>query len=181
MCAIRIIGGRWRRRKLAVVNIADLRPTPDRVRETLFDWLFPYIEGAQCLDLFAGTGALGIEALSRGAARVTLVEQQATIAKQLKKIMQGLDSTALVLQQADALQWLATPRQKFDIIFLDPPFGQCIIEQCADLLRRNHYLCPSTLVYAESERHWQVPDGWQVIKQSHTRQIDYGLFKLDME
>ena len=119
---IRIIGGQWRGRKLPVPESAGLRPTTDRVRETLFNWLAADLPQARCLDCFAGSGALGIEALSRYAGHVTLVELEPQVARQLTGNLRTLNSSAGQVIQADTLRWLGTPGQPYDIVFIDPPF-----------------------------------------------------------
>src|SRR5699024_11993053 len=120
---VRIIGGQWRGRKIAVNSADDLRPTPDRIRETLFNWLAPRIQGARCLDLFAGTGALGLEALSRGAGHVTFVERDATTAGSLRQALTALDGHAAAVIHGDALNTAVFPQTSYDVIFVDPPFG----------------------------------------------------------
>ncbi|MDX1550554.1 MAG: 16S rRNA (guanine(966)-N(2))-methyltransferase RsmD, partial [Lysobacter spongiicola] len=128
---VRLIGGRWRGSKLPVADIEGLRPTSDRVRETLFNWLMPVLPGARVLDLFAGSGALGLEALSRGAATATLVERDPLLATALAQVAARLPGgEAATVVQADALAWLpAQPRGSFDIAFLDPPFSAGLWEQ----------------------------------------------------
>ena len=125
---IRIIAGKWRGRKLDVIDAPGLRPTPDRIRETLFNWLQHEIVGARCLDLFAGTGALAFEALSRGAVEVTMIEADAKIVAALNKHAATLKSEEHIIQLADAMSWLKQGIKGFDIIFLDPPFSQDHIE-----------------------------------------------------
>src|SRR5512134_933490 len=119
---LRIIGGRWRSRRLRFPPLPGLRPTPDRVRETLFNWLTPVIAGARCLDLFAGSGALGIEALSRGAAAVTFVERHPQAVRGLRANLAQLRAEGARVEQADALLWLRQAPQPFTVVFLNPPF-----------------------------------------------------------
>ncbi len=121
---IRIIGGEWRGRRIAVSAAPDLRPTPDRVRETLFNWLGQRLDGLACLDLFAGSGALGFEAASRGAARVVMVEQDRKALAQLRDSLQLLGARNIALIPGDALAYLERPGERFDVVFLDPPFRQ---------------------------------------------------------
>lgn len=150
---VRIIGGRWKRTPIAVVNAPGLRPTPDRVRETLFNWLGPRIAGARCLDLFAGTGALGLEAASRGAAHVVSVEPHRAAALALRALVERLSAQAIDLRQTDAehaLVALTRAQTQFDLIFLDPPFGQAWLP-CL-LARVRALLAPGGLIYVESER-----------------------------
>jgi len=172
---IRIIGGRWRGRKLPVLDIETLRPTPDRVRETLFNWLQPFIEGAVCLDLFAGTGALGLEAMSRGAIEVVLVENNAAVASQLSGNIESLHATGIRLYRYDALDWLQQNRQKFDIVLLDPPFKQGLIEKCCALMQAQDCLKKNALLYIESEKSVKVPSGLTFKKQGSAGRVRYML------
>lgn len=175
---VRIIGGHWRGRRLPVADVDGLRPTPDRVRETLFNWLQPVIEGAACLDLFAGTGALGLEALSRGAARSILVEQHHLLAKQIEDNLKLLEAQDARLARSDALRWLARNREKFDIVFLDPPFGEGLIDKSCTRLRETGCLKPGALVYMEAERGLAWPAGFEIKKQGLAGQVQYALASL---
>lgn len=175
---IRIIGGSWRGRKLAVAPVAALRPTPDRVRETLFNWLAPYISGAKCLDLFAGTGALGFESLSRGAAAATLLDADPVVIKTLTQHRDTLAAEAATIRCADARAWLAsTPPVPHDIVFVDPPFRQGLV---AEIIAQLHagWLKPHALVYLEAEK---IPileleaGGWQLTRQGRTRHVEFAL------
>ncbi len=154
-----------------------LRPTPDRVRETLFNWLQPTIVGAKCLDLFAGSGALGIEAVSRGAASSVLVEQDRKTSETLRESLKILDTDEIVIHEADALQWIKVADQAFDIIFLDPPFGKSMIEQSMSLLVESECVDEQTLIYVESESVWQPEINVEVIKQAKAGQVNYMLLK----
>lgn len=182
---IRIIGGDWRGRKLPVLDSEGLRPTSDRVRETLFNWLQFDIAGARCLDLFAGTGALGLEALSRGAAEVVFVEYSSKVADQLRLNLETLnaDSRAKVFQ-ADALTWLENGSSEvFDMIFLDPPFHKGLLPEVLEKLFTNGYIDASTFLYIEQEKaeSWpELPENWQVVREKRTSQVVYGLFKKDI-
>ncbi len=150
---LRIIGGEWRSRKLPFVDAPGLRPTPDRIRETLFNWLQSEIHGATCLDMFAGSGSLGFEALSRGAKDVLFVEKNATCAKQLNENLTLLNAEARVLQ-SDALNFLnqlEEPKQAFDIVFLDPPYRQRLIEKSIIYLNIEKLIGSNTLIYLEHE------------------------------
>jgi len=120
---VRIIAGEWRSRLIRFPPAAQLRPTPDRVRETLFNWLGQRLDGLACLDLFAGSGALGFEALSRGARRVVMVERDRTVAAALRESARDLGATGAEIHESDALAWLARSRETFDVVFLDPPFA----------------------------------------------------------
>jgi 16S rRNA (guanine966-N2)-methyltransferase len=149
--AVRIIGGSLRGSKLAVPAVAGLRPTPQRLRETLFNWLAPVIEGARVLDLFAGSGALGIEAVSRGASSALLVERDRVQAGKITADLQRLRVSNAEVRCADALEFLASvPAQPFGIVFLDPPFESELWGPAAELLDANGWLAPDTYVYIES-------------------------------
>lgn len=177
---IRIIGGGWRGRKLNVANQPGLRPTPDRVRETLFNWLAGSISGARCLDLFAGTGALGFEALSRGARCAVMVEENKQLARRLQTSRAALAAASAEVFQAEALAWLGEPRDPFDIVFLDPPFHQDYVKKaCALLVNRGH-LAPSAYVYTETERGVPSPaPGLKELKQARAGQVEYRLYQYD--
>jgi len=150
---VRIIGGLWRRTRLSVAERAGLRPTPDRVRETLFNWLGQSLEGWRCADVFAGTGALGLEAASRGAQEVTLCEQDGALAHQLKAHVTRLHATQVTVQSGDGLQWLRQQAgAQWDLIFLDPPFASALFEPA---LTAAHRAMRSTgYVYLESPERW---------------------------
>ena len=157
-----------------------LRPTPDRVRETLFNWLAPVIEGARCLDLFAGTGALCLEALSRGAAEVVMVERAAHVAEQLRHNLATLKADGAAVIQTDAGEFLRRPPQHFDIIFLDPPFASSLIESCAAAIARGGWLAPGGLVYVEAPASMQplpVPSVWELAKSKRAGQVGYHLLR----
>ena len=177
---IRIIGGQWRGRRLPVADHAGLRPTPDRVRETLFNWLAGRLGGARCLDLFAGTGALGFEALSRGAAAAVMVEQDTQLVRQLEATRTLLEATGAEIIHAEGLAWLAQCRDPFDIVFLDPPFHKDYVKKaCAVLLNRGH-LTPSAYVYTETERGIPSPaPGLKEQKQAQAGQVEYRLYQYD--
>lgn len=174
---VRIIGGRWRNTRIAVAEREGLRPTPDRVRETLFNWLAPRLTGARCLDLFAGSGVLGFEALSRGAAAVTLVEQDRVAADALHALRQRLDAAAACIVRQEALAWLAACEEPFDIVFVDPPFGGSLARRAlAQLVTRG--LAPEGCVYIETAVDAPPPDAaWQVLKSGQTRETRYQLLE----
>ena len=161
-----------------MVNASELRPTPDRVRESVFNWLQPYIIGAKCLDLFAGSGALGIEAVSRGAASLVLVEHDRKTSKTLRESLKMLGADEIVVHEADALQWVRGAKQSFDIIFMDPPFGENLIEQSMVLLSKSACVGVQTLLYVESEGVWQPEKNFKVIKQAKAGQVHYMLLKI---
>ena len=148
---LRIIGGQWRSRHLEFPELPGLRPTPDRVRETLFNWLAPVLPGARCLDLFAGSGALGIEALSRGAAETVFVEQHPAAVGALRANLAKLQADGAHVHMADAQAWLRLPSTPFDIVFLDPPFGAGLLEPVCARLEQNGWLAEQTWIYLEAE------------------------------
>ena len=144
---VRVIGGAWKRSKLPVADRPGLRPTPDRVRETLFNWLGQTLEGWRCLDAFAGSGALGFEAASRGAAEVVLIERDAALVASLTATRERLGATAVRIERADALHWLARAPAGFDLVFLDPPFDSPLLAPALGAAAR--VVAPGGLVYAE--------------------------------
>jgi len=178
---LRIIGGDWRGRKLDFPDAHGLRPTPDRVRETLFNWLMPVIHDARCLDLFAGSGALGLESLSRGAAEVVLVDSQpqviATLQKNLDLLQAGMRAQ---LQQRDALQYLAQCSDRFDVIFLDPPYHQGLLQPCIDSLYQQGILARQGYLYFETNRDEAqpcLPAAWMIHRQKTAGQVGYYLVR----
>lgn len=178
---VRIISGKWRGRKLPVAAGDDLRPTPDRARETLFNWLDPMVDGADCLDLFAGTGALGFEALSRGANKVLMVEKNPALVQQLKQQSQQLMvADELQIINVDALQWLRTSSSKFDIVFLDPPFNENLLAGACELLVNKGHLQLGALIYVETGSEFNIDqNNFQLVNQSHAGQVQYMLLKFD--
>ena len=176
---LRIIGGSWRGRKLRFPASPAIRPTPDRVRETLFNWLGGATPGAQCLDLFAGSGALGLEALSRGAAHVTFVEQDAAAVRELRARLDEWHASDARVERADALRYLAGAARPFDIVFLDPPFASGLLTRAATLLEQHHWLRAGTLIYVESaarEPLPALPGSWRVLKAKQAGEVGYHLF-----
>ena len=174
----RIIGGAWRSRRFTFPDVPGLRPSPDRVRETVFNWLAPVIDGARCIDLFAGSGALGFEAASRGAAEVVLVERDAGLAANLRTQAARLHAGNVHVHHADALAWLrAAGGPPFDIVFLDPPFDAGLWEPAAALL--GPWLAPGARVYVESPagRAPALPPGWHRHRAGATRDVEYALFR----
>ena len=173
---IRIVGGLYKRTPLTVPTVEGLRPTPDRVREALFNWLGTSIEGAQCLDLFAGTGALGIEALSRGAAGVVLVETQRKAIESIQDTLKRLKSPDNIkIKVMSAENYLAQSVGQFDVIFLDPPFGAQWLSKLAPKLPK--FLSPGGVVYVEAESAQAWP-GWEVRKSGKAGQVHYHLLAL---
>ena len=181
---VRIIAGEFRGRKLEFPDVEGLRPTPDRVRETVFNWLQPYLPGAVCVDLFAGTGVMGLEALSRGAERVSLVELDATGFRALQANIENLsagDRTSLV--HADALRFLQSSGiGSSDIMFLDPPYGKGWVAKCLQALEQQPVLKPGGLLYLEQESELGAPEtgqNWVVLKQKQAGQVGYYLLRYE--
>ena len=177
---LRIIGGAWRGRKLSFPDVDGLRPTGDRIRETLFNWLAPDIQGAHCLDLFAGSGSLGLEALSRGAESSMLLEKHAGAAQQLKSNLQLLRADNGRVEQVDSLQWLKQqqPPYPFDIIFIDPPFALDLWEPIAAALEAQAWLSDEAVIYLEAPRdaHLQLPANWQLHRHKQAGQVSFRLY-----
>lgn len=175
---IRIIGGQWRGRKLPVPNSPGLRPTTDRVRETLFNWLAPVIQGARCLDCFAGSGALGLEALSRYAGSATLLEFERLVAQQLEKNLALLQGKGTVVN-TNTLSWLAGNGQPFDVVFLDPPFRKGLLAETVTLLEQQGWLADEAWIYVEAEAESaaaDVPANWQLHREKVAGQVAYRLY-----
>ncbi|MGA7297405.1 MAG: 16S rRNA (guanine(966)-N(2))-methyltransferase RsmD [Rhodanobacteraceae bacterium] len=176
---IRIIGGSLRGSKIDVPHSQGLRPTPDRVRETLFNWLQPVVNGARCLDLFAGSGANGIEAMSRGAAELVLVERESRLARGLRDLVTRLKLENVEVQCADALAWLKQPGRPFDLVFMDPPFAQDLAPQAARRLEDGGWLAPMAMIYMElpADREADVPPNWEVHRQGRAGALGYTLYQ----
>lgn len=176
---IRIIGGQWRGRRLPVPDSPGLRPTTDRIRETLFNWLTPWIANARCLDCFAGSGALGFEALSRGAAQVTSLESERHIVRQLEKNLLLLAETRVQVIHTDTLAYLSRPSQAQDIVFVDPPFRQTLLANTLNLLETQGWLAEQALIYVECEREHGLPvtpARWQLLREKTAGQVAYRLY-----
>lgn len=184
---LRIIGGDWKGRKLRFPDAPNLRPTPDRVRETIFNWLAPMIHGAHCLDLFAGSGALGLEALSRGAAFTTFVDSH-------KKVTQALQSHLDLLEandkanvfSIDGVKFLnhekfkITEAKKYDLVFLDPPYHLDFMQKVVPLLEENNWLNENAMLYLEIEKSQSLPElptNWKQIKEKTAGEVNYFLFQ----
>jgi 16S rRNA (guanine966-N2)-methyltransferase len=177
--SIRIIAGAWRGRRIPV-PASGVRPTGDRIRETLFNWLQNDVRGARCLDLFAGSGALGLEALSRGADRVVFVDNSAANLRQLKDTLAALDCHAAVLVEADAFGADLAARGPFDLVFLDPPFGTSDIANLCKLLEVPGVLADGASVYAEMSVATAIDEllpPWQLLKERSTGQVRYALLQ----
>ncbi len=178
---VRIIGGDWKRTLLPVPSVPGVRPTPARARETVFNWLGQRLEGRTCLDLFAGSGALGFEAASRGAARVALVERHPRLVRQLRQNQQKLDARRVEIVQSDAVRFLtACALERFDIIFIDPPFASSLIERVLPLC--DPRTRASGVVYVESPQAFHLFDAnifgnWQIDRQGKAGAVHYALLR----
>ncbi len=179
---IRIISGLWRGRKLPVQDAQGLRPTTDRVKETLFNWLAADIPHARCLDLFAGSGGLGFEAASRQAELVTMIELHKPAYQQLKTNIQQLKANNIEVHNQDTLSFLQQAGQPYDIVFIDPPFRQGLLEQTLNLLQQNGWLSDNGLVYIETEKELHLPTlptHWQLHREKTAGQVCYRLYQLE--
>nr|VFJ75566.1 MAG: 16S rRNA (guanine966-N2)-methyltransferase [Candidatus Kentron sp. FM]VFJ75744.1 MAG: 16S rRNA (guanine966-N2)-methyltransferase [Candidatus Kentron sp. FM]VFK22456.1 MAG: 16S rRNA (guanine966-N2)-methyltransferase [Candidatus Kentron sp. FM] len=187
---VRIIAGHWKRHRLVIPNVPGLRPTPNRVRETLFDWLGHGVRGMRCLDLFAGTGALGFEAASRGAAEVVLVERHKTAVRDLeagariladREIPPGIAPGVMpkiTIIHSDALRYLEGPAQHFDMVFLDPPFDSGLLETVCHFLNNGRWLGETTGIYLETRRSCPppvLPAGWEITHSAVAGEVRYAL------
>ena len=176
---IRIIGGQWRGRKLPVPDSPGLRPTTDRVRETLFNWLAPSMVDSHCLDCFAGSGALGLEALSRYAAGATLIEMDRAVSQQLQKNLATLKANNGKVLNANTLNVLAQPGTPHNVVFVDPPFRKGLLDETLALLEKNGWLADEALIYVESEVENglpAVPKNWALHREKVAGQVAYRLF-----
>jgi 16S rRNA (guanine966-N2)-methyltransferase len=177
---LRIIGGNWRGKKLRFPDRPEIRPTPDRVRETLFNWLGPRLAGARALDLFAGSGALGLEALSRGAAQVVFVERDAAAAQELRAHLAAWDAVGGRVECADALGFLAGVPQPFELVFLDPPFdGAGLLSGAAQRLAAGGWLAADARIYVETPARAplpQLPAGFMSLKAKQAGEVGYHLY-----
>ena len=177
---LRIVAGKWRSRLLPVADDPGLRPTSERIRETLFNWLASSIAGSRCLDLYAGSGALGLEALSRGAGEVVFVEYSASAIAMLKESVTALDASGARVCKMDAISYLHGKPERFDIVFLDPPFAADLLKDLCRLLDERHWLAAGAWVYLEQDHDRalpRLPDGWTVLKQKTAGNVRYALAK----
>ncbi len=177
---VRIVGGELRGRRIDFPDAPGLRPSADRVRETLFNWLQADVAGARCLDLFAGSGVLGIEAASRGAREVVLVEQSHAVAQMLRATVAALGiATRVKVVEGDALAWLSTERATpFDIVFLDPPFASALLGLATETLEKGGWLASGALVYLERSGfagEWPLPATWRLLRDKRAGQVAYAL------
>ncbi|GAC16656.1 16S rRNA (guanine(966)-N(2))-methyltransferase RsmD [Aliiglaciecola lipolytica] len=182
--SIRIISGKWRGRKLPVLDAQGLRPTTDRNKETLFNWLMPYINESCCLDMFAGSGSLGFEALSRHASAVVFMELEKSawqiIKNNLDKLQVSEQQTKVL--QGNSLELCKTLDEKFDLIFIDPPFNAGLVPKSIETIEALDLAAPDCLVYIECEaqnQHFQVPENWHCIKEKATQSVSSKLFQIN--
>lgn len=177
---VRIISGQWRGRRLPVQNAAGLRPTTDRVKETLFNWLMQDTAGRQVLDCFSGSGSLALEALSRYANAATLLELDTAAVRQLQQNLQKLQCAHAHVIQTNCLTYLAQPAtQQYDLVFLDPPFRQHLLLPAAQLLEQQGWLMDDALIYVECEKELNVttlPTNWRLLKENIAGQLAYRLY-----
>jgi 16S rRNA (guanine966-N2)-methyltransferase len=173
--SVRIIGGAWRSRLIRFADAPGLRPSPDRVRETLFNWLGQDLTGLSCLDLFAGSGVLGFEAASRGASKVVMVEHSRPVAQLLRDCAAQLGAGNVRVVAGDALEFLGAGQEAFDVAFLDPPFGSGLLSRALDALPPA--LAPQARVYVESGKAFSEEAGWQVLRQGKAGAVHYHLIQ----
>jgi len=175
---VRIIGGKYRGRKLAFPDVSGLRPSTDRVRETVFNWLQSAVPAANCLDLFCGSGVLGLESLSRGAKRVQFVDREKSVCKQIEENFQILEVDNANIFCGTADQFLSTSKIRFDIVFLDPPFQQSLLQEVCDQLEASGVLAAKALIYLEAEFPLDMvvlPDSWTMTRSKKAGAVYYGL------
>ena len=175
---IRIIAGKWRGRKLTVLEGTGLRPTPERVRETVFNWLAPVMAGARCLDLFAGSGALGFEALSRGAALVVMVDQAQPVVALLQKELLAFGAENALVYRAKVPEQLREAAHPFDVVFLDPPYQANLLFACCDYLEAGGFLAAGAYIYLEAAEpidNALLPAHWRILKSHRAGQVAYHL------
>lgn len=179
---LRIIAGEWRSRQLPFEDAEDLRPTPARVRETLFNWLRNDVFGGRCLDLYAGSGALGVEAASRGAAYVVQVERNARACRQLKANCDTLGARQIKIVQQEVMRFLAGDAEPFDLVFLDPPFGKKLAGETCRWLEDKGWLAKRAKVYVEVEKGFalqNIPGNWRRLNKKSAGEVDYYLYERD--
>lgn len=179
MGQIRIIGGKWRGRKLPVLDSQGLRPTTDRVKETLFNWLMPVIQNARCLDCFAGSGGLGIEALSRYALETTFIEYERAVAQQITANLTLLNAENGYVIQDSALSYLAKQGSPYNVVFLDPPFHKGMLSDTIQLLENNGWLAQDCYIYIEEEvkaQTYTIPTHWTLHREKIAGQVAYRLY-----
>lgn len=175
----RIIAGEWRSRRLAFPDVEGLRPSTDRLRETLFNWLSSYLDGAQVLDMFAGSGSLGFEALSRGAKHCVFLELNKNAANALVENTDLLGASAQTIQ-IDAIRWASESNEMFDVVFLDPPFRKNLVVSALESLISSGALAPNAFVYIEQEKEMpapRTPSGWHLLREKEAGQVCYRLYE----
>jgi 16S rRNA (guanine966-N2)-methyltransferase len=180
---LRIIGGEWRGRKIRFPPLPAIRPTPDRVRETLFNWLQGAIPGSRCLDLYAGSGAVGLEALSRGAREVVFVDLESAVTRHLGDTLGELGCDRGRAVRADALAFLEQPGTPFDVIFLDPPFAEPVLPETCRRIEAGGWLAPGGFVYLEAPAAAgppELPAGWTLLKSRRAGEVGYHLARRDV-
>lgn len=176
---LRIVAGTLRGSRIDVIERDGLRPTSDRVRETLFNWLAPMIAGARCLDLFAGTGALGIEAISRGAGSCTFIERDRDLARHLQATLERLQVDNTHVVNADAMSWLSGPAQVFDLVFLDPPFSAGLWGDAAARLESGGWLAAAAMIHVESAvgSKLALPANWHLHRDARAGAVQFALYR----
>ncbi|MCE0493535.1 16S rRNA (guanine(966)-N(2))-methyltransferase RsmD [Vibrio salinus] len=177
---VRIISGLWRGRKLPVYDVEGLRPTTDRVKETVFNWIAQDVPMSSCLDLFSGSGSLGFEAASRQAKNVVMIELDKQVANQLKTNASTLKAENIDIINANALSFLEQPATPFDMVFIDPPFRKALIEQVISRLETDQWLSHDALIYIESEKDWptnSIPSHWHLYKEKFAGQVAFRLYQ----
>ncbi len=176
---LRIIAGTWRGRKLGFAPVSGVRPTPDRVRETLFNWLALVVRGARCLDLYAGSGALGLEAASRGAAEVVLVDSDPLVVRTLREQLRLLSADQVRVVEADTGVYLRGPAEPFDVVFLDPPFREQRLSGVIQQLEAGNWLADEAWIYLEAERELELPlpANWELYRSKTAGQVGYHLVR----
>lgn len=178
---VRIIAGKWRGRKLEFVDAEGLRPTPDRVRETLFNWLQPVVAGSVCIDCFAGSGALGFEAASRGAKKVTLIETNLVAVTQLKQNKKKLEAENIEIITDSSVGYFQENTHEADIVFLDPPFASDLLQTTLEIITDKNILKAAGVIYLEYPENNQpeLPQGWRWYRQKDVGEVGYGLISLE--
>ncbi len=177
---LRIIAGEWRSRQLIFEELPGLRPTPARIRETLFNWLQQDMVGSHCLDLYAGSGALGFEAASRGAHSVVMVEENASACRQIKQNIVKLTAEQIKIRQSEVFKFLAGDPEPFNLIFLDPPFAKGLAQTTCHWLEDKAWLAEKAKIYVEAEQQLALegmPENWQCLKNKKAGQVAYYLFQ----
>ncbi|OGT22726.1 MAG: 16S rRNA (guanine(966)-N(2))-methyltransferase RsmD [Gammaproteobacteria bacterium RIFCSPHIGHO2_02_FULL_42_13] len=177
---VKIMAGKWRGRNIKFPTSDGLRPTANRTRETLFNWLAPVINHINCLELFAGSGSLGFESLSRGAGHVVMIDTSTEAVQQLKETAKTLNAENLTIHQMTAEQYIQTSKEKFDLVFIDPPFSSNLVEPICHLLDKQDLLNPNAYIYIETQKKLSpptVPASWQILKAKIAGQVAYYLIK----